>query len=149
MPTIEQEQQEHKKLVEVLGALKAINPESLVRAAVLGKDLSFEKGLPVFHRTPGLFHELSECNLENFPYETLNQLWSQANDALTLFQQIQNFSVQQHPLPPIGWVRRQDLEGRQAGRSSDRAAHQVRSCREPENCQSHWRDNSTIGIATG
>lgn len=101
MPTAEQEQQEHKKLVEVLGALKAINPESLVRADVLGKDLSFETGLPDFHRTLGLFHDLSECNLENFPYETLNQLWSQANDALALFQQIQRFSIQQHPQNPV------------------------------------------------
>lgn len=101
MATVEQEQQEHKKLVEVLGALKAINPESLVRSDVLGKDLSFETGLPVFRRTLGLFHDLSECNLENFPYETLNQLWAQANDALTLFQQIQNFSIQQHPQNPV------------------------------------------------
>lgn len=101
MATFEQEQQEHKKLREVLDALKAINPESLVRADVLGKDLNFETGLPVFRRTLGLFHDLAECNLDNFPYETLNQIWAQANDALTVFQQIQKFSLQAHPQNPV------------------------------------------------
>lgn len=101
MATFEQEQKEYQKLRQVLDSLKAINPESLVRTDVLGKDLNFEAGLPVFQRTLGLFHDLSECNLENFPFETLNQIWGQANDALTLFQQIQNFSLQQHPQNPV------------------------------------------------
>lgn len=101
MATLEQEQQEHQKLRQVLDALKSINPESLVRADVLGKDLNFEAGLPVFRRTLGLFHDLSECNLDNFPYESLNQILAQANDALNLFQQTQKFSLQQHPQNPV------------------------------------------------
>lgn len=101
MATFEQEQKEHQKLREALDSLKAIKPESLVRTDVLGKDLNFEVGLPVFQRTLGLFHDLSECNLENLPFETLNQILSQTNDALGLFQQIQKFSLQQHPQNPV------------------------------------------------
>lgn len=101
MATFEQEQQQYKTLLETLGALKAIDPASLVRADVLGKDLNFEAGLSVFRRTLSLFHDLADCNLENFPFETLSQITAQANDALTLFQAIQNFSLQQHPQNPV------------------------------------------------
>lgn len=101
MATFEQEQQQNKKLRETLGALKAIDPESLVRTDVLGKDLNFEAGLPVFRRTLSLFQDLADCNLDNFPFETLSQLTAQADDALTLFQAIRNFSLQQHPQNPV------------------------------------------------
>lgn len=101
MATLEQEQQQHQELRKVLDALNAIEPESLVRADVLGKDLSFEAGLPVFRRTLGLFRDLSECNLDSFPYETLNQLHGQANQVLSYFQQIQKFSIQQNPQNPV------------------------------------------------
>lgn len=100
MATFEQEQQQRQELNKVLDALKAIQPESLVRADVLGKDLSFEAGLPVFRRTIELFRDLSDCNLDQVPYETLNQLHSIANQVLTYFQQIQNFSIKQHPQNP-------------------------------------------------
>lgn len=102
MATVEQEQKQLAELKKVLDALNAINPESLVRADVLGKDLSFEAGLPVFHRTLGLFRDLSECDLEGLPHETLTQLHSVANQVLSYFQQIQSFSVQQHPQNPVG-----------------------------------------------
>ncbi|MCP9471533.1 MAG: hypothetical protein NNA30_02205 [Nitrospira sp.] len=101
MATFEQEKQQHDELRKVLGELNAIQPESLVRADVLGKDLSFETGLPVFRRTLGLFKDLSECNLDSFPYETLNQLHSQANQVLSYFKQIQGFSIQQYPQNPV------------------------------------------------
>lgn len=101
MATFEQEKKQHEELRKVLDQLNAIEPESLVRADVLGKDLSFEAGLPVFRRTLGLFKDLSDCNLETVPYETLNQLHSQANQVLTYFQQIKNFSIQQHPQNPV------------------------------------------------
>jgi hypothetical protein len=101
MATFEQEQKQHQELRKVLDALNAIQPESLVRADVLGKDLSFEAGLPVFRRTLDLFRDLSECNLEPLPFETLSQLHGVANQVLTYFQQIQNFSIQQHPQNPV------------------------------------------------
>lgn len=100
MATPEQEQEEHKKLRAVLATLQAIEPESLVRLDVLGKDLNFQAGLEVFRRTLSLFRSLAECNLENFPFETLTQLSAQADAALSQFQQIQTFSLTQHPQNP-------------------------------------------------
>jgi len=101
MATIEQEQEQLRELRKVLDDLKAIDPESLVRTNELGKDLNFEAGLPVFSRTLGLFRDLSECNLDSVPYETLTELHSLAGQVLTYFQQIQNFSVAQHPQNPV------------------------------------------------
>jgi hypothetical protein len=82
-----------KNLTEILGALKAIEPESLARTEVLGQDLSFKEGIPVFRRTISLFAELAECNLDNVPAERLGQLHSLAQQALHGFQEIQKFSV--------------------------------------------------------
>lgn len=101
MATLEQEKVTHAQLQKVLGDLNAIDPETLVRAEVLGKDLSFEAGLPVFRRTLGLFRDLSTCNLENFPFETLTQLHSQANQVLSYFNQVKTFSIQQFAQNPV------------------------------------------------
>lgn len=101
MATLEQEKQMHDELRKLLDELNAIEPESLVRADVLGKDLSFEAGLPVFRRTLGLFRDLSQCNLDNVSYEALQQMHSLANQVLTYFKQIQAFSIQQHPSNPV------------------------------------------------
>lgn len=101
MPTFEQEQQQYQELRKVLDSLNAINPESLVRADVLGKDLSFEAGLPVFRRTLEMFRDLAECSLDNLPYETLGQLHTVAHEVLTFFEQIKSFSIQQHPSNPV------------------------------------------------
>lgn len=101
MATFEQEKKMHDELRKVLDELNSIEPESLVRADVLGKDLSFEAGLPVFRRTLGLFRDLSQCNLDSVPYETLQQMHSLANQVLTYFKQIQAFSIQQHPSNPV------------------------------------------------
>ena len=54
---------------------------------------------PVFRRTIGLFKQLSDCNLDDIPYETLQQLSSNANQADSQFQQIRNFSVAQNANP--------------------------------------------------
>jgi hypothetical protein len=101
MATFEEEQQQLQELRKVLDALNAIDPESLVRTNDLGKDLNFEAGLPVFRRTLGLFRDLSECNLDSVPFETLNQLRSLATQVLSYFQQIQKFSLAQHPQNPV------------------------------------------------
>jgi hypothetical protein len=100
MATFEQERERLEKLRHTLGELNKIKPESLVRKDVLGKDLSFEAGLPVFQRTLELYKSLSECNLDGIPYETLGQLTSIADQALQYFQQIMMFSIQQHPSNP-------------------------------------------------
>ncbi len=100
MATFDQEQAHRKRLQAALDQLSQIRPESLVRTDVLGRELSFEAGLPVFQRTLGLFKDLADCNLDNVPYEILNQLISVTEQALSYFQQIQNFSIQQHPSNP-------------------------------------------------
>lgn len=100
MASLEQEIKQRQDLKTVLEALKEIDPESLVRTEVLGKELSFEKGLPVFRRTLSLFKDLSECNLDSAPYETLHMLTNLAQEALSNFGQIRGFSVQQHSQNP-------------------------------------------------
>ncbi len=100
MPTLEQEQSQRGALKTVLDQLIAIDPIQLVRADVLGKELSFESGLPVFQRTLDLFRDLSQCSLDNVPFEILQQLTSYAQQALGQFDQIQKFSVAQNPSNP-------------------------------------------------
>jgi hypothetical protein len=102
MATIEQEQQQRQALQALLDQLNKIQPDSLVRAEDLGKALSFEAGLPVFQRVLGLFRDLSESNLDNVPFETLDQLTRLAQEALTHFKQIQTFTVQAHASNPTG-----------------------------------------------
>ena len=101
MATFEQEQTKLLELNKILEELNSIEPESLVRAEALGKDLSFEAGVPVFRRTLNLFRDLSASNLDNVPFETLSQLQTQANQSLALFQQIKSFSIQQNPQNPV------------------------------------------------
>lgn len=101
MATPEQEQEARKKLTEVLGGLKTIDADSLARTDVLGKDLSFKDGVPTFKRTLALFAELSECNLDNTPAESLNQLTQLAQQAWNGFQAIQTFSVAQYASNPV------------------------------------------------
>lgn len=95
MATLEQEQAQRSDLQSVLSQLVAIQPESLVRADVLGKELNFESGLPVFKRTLDLFKDLSESRLDDLPYEMLNNLTALARQALNHFQSVQNFSTNQ------------------------------------------------------
>ncbi len=101
MATIDEEQTKLKELNTTLEELNSIEPESLVRSEALGKDLSFEAGVPVFRRTLNLFRDLSACSLDNVPFETLSQLHSQVNQSLELFKQIQSFSIQQNPTNPV------------------------------------------------
>jgi hypothetical protein len=101
MATLDQENQQAQALKATLDALNAIEPESLVRADVLGQALSFEAGLPVFRRTLGLFKDLSACSLEGLPFEALGEVHNYANQVLALLQQIKNFSVQTNPQNPV------------------------------------------------
>jgi len=101
MATLDEEQQQRSELRSVLDQLVAIEPESLVRTEELGRDLNFEAGLPVFRRTLGLFQDLSGSNLDEVPFETLQQLTGLAKRALQHFQQVQSFTLQQHQANPI------------------------------------------------
>jgi len=100
MAITEPEQKARRELGEILEGLKKIDPESLDRTAVLGTELSFKAGVPFFQRTLLLFAELAECNLDNAPVETLNQLRDLAKQAWDGLQAIQTFSVSQHGANP-------------------------------------------------
>jgi len=102
MATIEQEQNEKNSLLSLLSDLEKIKPQDLVQADELGRELSFEIGLPVFERVLKLFHSLYTSNLDNVPYTALNQLKNQTQDALNQFNQIRAFSPRQHSQNPIG-----------------------------------------------
>ncbi len=101
MASIEEEQKIRQELHSILYELNSIEPDLLVRTEALGKDLNFEAGVPVFQRTLNLYRDLSSCVLDNVPYETLNQLTSQAEETSKIFKQIQNFSIQQTPTNPV------------------------------------------------
>jgi len=102
MATIEQEQNEKKALLSLLSDLEKIKPQDLVRADELGRELSFEIGLPVFERVLKLFYSLYTSNLDNVPYTALIQLKNQAQDTLNRFNQIRAISPRQHSQNPIG-----------------------------------------------
>lgn len=93
MPTLKEEETARKQLVEMLNALNTIDPNSLARTEVLGQELSFKDGVPIFSRTLDLFKDLAACNLANVPKERLDQIQSLAKQALDGFQAIQSFSV--------------------------------------------------------
>jgi len=100
MATFAEEQSQREALKNALQPLITIDPRQLVRADVLGRELSFESGLPIFERTIGLFKDLSECALDNTPYEILQQLVGYTQQALSQFQQIQQFSIDKNPSNP-------------------------------------------------
>src|SRR6266850_1692205 len=100
MATQEQEESQRQALKAVLDKLNAIEPQKLVRADELGKELSFEPGLPIFQRSLGLFRDLLQYSLDNVPFETLQQLTTYAQQALDQFERIQKFSVEQNPSNP-------------------------------------------------
>jgi hypothetical protein len=100
MATLEDENRQREALRTRLDALAEIEPQSLVRADILGKDLSFEPGLPYFRRTLDLFRRLSDINLDGIPFEVLNSLTSVTQEASELLQRIQTFTVQSNPQNP-------------------------------------------------
>lgn len=101
MATLEQETQQRDNLRKLLDGLAAIVPENLARADVLGKELSFEAGVPYFRRVLKLFTDLAKTNLESVPYQLLNTLNGQAQDAVNLFNEIRNFSLRGQSNPVV------------------------------------------------
>jgi hypothetical protein len=98
--TFEQETQERQRLSTALSALASIEPQSLVREEVLGRDLNFLGGLPYFQRTLRLFKDLAESNLDNVPHQNLQQLATLAEQARDRFKRVQEFSVSQYQSNP-------------------------------------------------
>lgn len=100
MATLEQEETQRQSLAKILAELAVIKPDDLVREDVLGRDLGFASGLPYFQRTLRLFRDLAEANLDTVPFTRLQQLARVAEGAMTQFQQVKNFSLQQSPQNP-------------------------------------------------
>lgn len=99
MATDEQESQAREQLKRRLEDISRISAEKLSRTEELGSQLNFQHAVPYFQRTLDLFASLGRMNLENVPYNALQQLNGQAQNALALFQQIQSFSVSNEPNP--------------------------------------------------
>ena len=102
MATFEQEEQVKTELRTALNELVKLKPEDLVRADVLGKDLSFEPGKLIFERTLKMFRDLNQVNLDNVAHNTLLGLKNQANAALAQFKNINEFSVTKYPNNTVG-----------------------------------------------
>ena len=100
MATLEEEREQGAELQIQLNQLKAIDSNSLVRAAELGKALSFLQGKPYFQRVLQLFRDLEQTNLDTVPYGQLHDLTQSAQEANELFSQIQEFSLKAHPQNP-------------------------------------------------
>jgi len=100
VPTLEQAQNELNRLYEALDRLSEITPESLVRQE-LGNELSFEQGRPAFTGTLKIFRDLQECNFDGVPYATLNRLADSAEQALSEFNSILDFSLEKFPQSPM------------------------------------------------
>ena len=102
MATFDQEEQVKTELRTALNELVKLKPDDLVRADVLGKDLSFEPGKLIFERTLKLFRDLDQANLDNVAFNALTRLRNQATAALSQFKSINEFSVTKYPSNTVG-----------------------------------------------
>ena len=80
--------------------IQSLNPEELVRADALGRELNFAPGVPYFRRNLKLFGDLSEISLDSLPFQRLTNLTQLANGAASQFKQIQDFSLETAPQSP-------------------------------------------------
>jgi hypothetical protein len=96
MATLQDEQKSLDRLNKTLGQLSVISPESLVRKEKLGDEINFEPGLPYFKRTLKLFKDLKNSSMDGIPYASLEELNNIGQQALSHFQQILGFTMQQN-----------------------------------------------------
>ena len=88
---LEAERVARESLQQSLAKLGAISSDNLVRTDQLGSALDFRAGVEVFERTLALYRSLQSASLDNIPQNLLAQLTESANQALSTFQQIQEF----------------------------------------------------------
>jgi len=100
MATLEQETDARTALKKVLKDISDLTPTALARLE-LGSDLSFESGVLFFSRTIRLFGTLNESDLMDVPHQKLNQLLQVANETLSHFRQIQDFSLLKYQNNPV------------------------------------------------
>ena len=94
MATIDEEKNMLEALSKNLEVINNTQVDDLIRPE-LGRELNFESGRETFNRNLKLFKDLSNCNLENIPYNILNQLNNQAVDFITRLKKVKDFSANQ------------------------------------------------------
>ncbi|MBI3582472.1 MAG: hypothetical protein HY096_00800 [Nitrospinae bacterium] len=97
MVTIEQINSEKDELKILLKDISGYTPEMLLRQDI--DKLNFEKGLPIFKKFLDLYHDLSLCDLDNIPFETLGGIKPKAKDTLAGINAIINFTPSKHTNP--------------------------------------------------
>lgn len=97
MATFEQENEMRASLSQNLNVLSEISVDSLVKKEELGSSLNFEEGLPYFSRILKLFNGLKNSNLDGASHTALNQMNNQATQALALFKEVREFSIEKYP----------------------------------------------------
>lgn len=100
MVLFDQEVKARNDLRTVLSELSAFDPNELARKD-LGADLNFETGVSFFARTLRLFHVLAQSDLEEIPFQKLQEINSVAVSSRDLFRNIQTFSVAKYQNNPI------------------------------------------------
>jgi hypothetical protein len=93
------DEQTIRAIRENLDYLATISPEGLVRQDILGVELSFHSGVPLFTSVLNLFQKLGKVTLEGIPLPMLTDAASVCSDARSRFQIIAGFSSAGQPNP--------------------------------------------------
>jgi hypothetical protein len=101
MATLEQEANTRNQLKNLLAEVSSIQAGDLVRSAELGPGLNFENGVIFFSRTLRLLHSLDDANLEDVPYQKLEPLRAQVQQARDVFNEVKDFNLTKFPNNPI------------------------------------------------
>ena len=91
----QQEQAARLACQESLVRIQQFDPILLPREEELGRDLSFQEAVPAARRLLGLYSQISQTVLEDFPASQLNSLKTQADADYNRFAEILNFSPKQ------------------------------------------------------
>jgi hypothetical protein len=94
MPT-QEETTARQSCKESLVRIQQFDPGSLPREEELGRDLSFQEAVPAAKRLLGLYNQISQTVLEDFPQNQLKSLQSQADADYNRLSEILKFSPKQ------------------------------------------------------
>ena len=94
MPT-QQEEDARQACQQSLVRIQHFDPNDLAREEELGRDLSFQEVIPSARRLIGLYNQISETVIEDFPEKQLNSLKTQADADYNRFEEILKFSPKQ------------------------------------------------------
>lgn len=94
MPT-QQEETVRQACQQSLVRIQQFDPNSLAREEELGRELSFQEVVPAARRLIGLYNQVSQTVLEDFPMTQLNSLRTQADADYNRFEEVLKFSPKQ------------------------------------------------------